>query len=80
MRKIRGFPERVIGLMKCADIFLVCVERLKMGLGIYKMENRHEEPEIQKWWKIQSMMENPFCAELAIWRNQACSNSAEGGK
>ena len=29
--------------------------------------------------EIHSMMENPFCAELAIWRNLAGSYSAEGG-
>ena len=50
-----------------------------MGLGLYRMENGHEWPEIQKGGIMHSMMENPFCAELAIWRNLACSNSAEGG-
>ena len=29
--------------------------------------------------EIHSVMENPLCAELDIWRNLACSNSAEGG-
>ena len=71
------FSDRVIGWMKCAGILWGCVERVKMSLVLYRMENGRVEPEIQKWWKIHSMMENPFCAELAIWRNLACSNSAE---
>ena len=48
MRKNRGFPDWVIGWMKCAGILWVYVEWVKMRLGLYRMENGHEEPEIQK--------------------------------
>ena len=71
MRKNRCFPDWVIGWIKCAVYLWVCVERVTMKLGLYKLENGHEEPDIQKWWKIHLMMENTFSAELAILHNLA---------